>query len=55
MNRNLFILTLVLITLMTLAASLPERFYQPDSKLFIKITLGFIALGLLALGMYFYI
>jgi ribose/xylose/arabinose/galactoside ABC-type transport system permease subunit len=55
MNRNLFIITLVLITIMTLAASLPERFYQPDAKLFVKITIAFTALGLLALGMYFYI
>ena len=55
MNRNLFIVTLVLITLMTLVASLPSDFYKSDSKLFIKITIGFISLGLIALGLYFYI
>jgi hypothetical protein len=53
--RNLFIATIVLIGLMTLAACLPERFYQADSKLFIKITAAFTALGFIALGMYFYI
>jgi ribose/xylose/arabinose/galactoside ABC-type transport system permease subunit len=55
MNRNLFIVTLVLITLMSLAASLPESFYKSDTKLFLQITAVFTALGFLALGMYFYI
>ncbi len=55
MNRNLFIITLVLITLMSLAASLPDSFYKSDPKLFLQITAAFVALGFLVLGMYFYI
>lgn len=52
MNSYLLIATLVVITLLVLAASLPNRVYQGNDRTFILVTIGCCILTLGALVMF---
>ncbi|MFN3360678.1 MAG: hypothetical protein ACK421_04515 [Pseudanabaenaceae cyanobacterium] len=52
MNLPLFVATLVLLTLLVLAASLPNRLYAGNDRVFVLITLLFCVLTLGALVMF---
>ncbi len=52
MNRTAFVAVLAIVTLLTLAASLPERFYRADTKMLVLATAIACGLGALGLGLY---
>ncbi|NJK59969.1 MAG: hypothetical protein HC918_06595 [Oscillatoriales cyanobacterium SM2_1_8] len=52
MNRTAFVATLAIVSLITLAASLPDRFYRADTKILILSTAIACGLGVLGLGLY---
>ncbi|MGQ9866084.1 MAG: hypothetical protein ACUVSQ_07335 [Pseudanabaenaceae cyanobacterium] len=52
MNRTAFVAVLVIVALLTLAASLPDRFYRADTKVLVWATVMACGLGVLGLGLY---
>ncbi len=52
MNRTAFATVLAIVALLTLAASLPDRFYQADPKMLVWATAIACGLGALGLGLY---
>ncbi len=52
MNRTAFVAVLAIVALLTLAASLPERFYRADPKMLVLSTAIACGLGALGLGLY---
>ncbi|GBO54069.1 hypothetical protein APA_2017 [Pseudanabaena sp. lw0831] len=53
MNRNLFIGILVLIGLMVLASSLPNKFYGASDRKFIVITIATSIVSVIGLAVFF--
>ncbi|WP_103667533.1 hypothetical protein [Pseudanabaena sp. BC1403] len=53
MNRNLFIGVLVVIGLMVLASSLPNRFYGASDRKFIIITIVTSIVSVIGLAIFF--
>ena len=53
MNRNLFIGVLVVIGLMVLASSLPNRFYGASDRKFIIITIVTSIVSVIGLAVFF--
>ncbi|MFQ3679031.1 MAG: hypothetical protein SNJ60_00770 [Pseudanabaenaceae cyanobacterium] len=52
MNRTAFVAVLVIVSVLALAASLPERFYRADVNMLVWATAIACGLGVLGLGLY---
>jgi len=53
MNRNLYIAILVIIGLMVLASSLPNKFYGASDRKFIIITIATCIISAIGLAIFF--
>jgi len=53
MNRNLYIAILVIIGLMVLASSLPNKFYGANDRKFIIITIATCIVSAIGLAIFF--
>lgn len=53
MNRTVFLATLVVLTLLVVGSSLPNRFYQGQDRIFLIATAVTMALGAVGLVLFF--